>query len=61
MNHAAMDISALSKGAFHFTSVINQKGTLLLTQKVTADHRKTHKIKHSFTSPETLALFIIIW
>lgn len=30
MNRAAMDISAISKGAFHL-GVINQKGTLLLT------------------------------
>lgn len=46
MNHAAMDIWALSKDAFHLTRVINQKGPLLLTPKVTADHRKTHKTKH---------------
>ncbi len=48
MNHAATDISALSKGAFRLTSVINQKGALLLTQKVTPDHREARKIIYLF-------------
>lgn len=33
MNHAAVDISASSKDAFHLTSVINQKGTFIVTAK----------------------------
>lgn len=33
MNHAATDISALSKGAFHLTSVINQKGDFIVNTK----------------------------
>lgn len=48
MNHAAVDISALSKGAFRLASVINQKGTLLLIQKVTPDHQETRKIIYLF-------------
>lgn len=51
MNRAAMDISALSKDAFHLASVINQRATLFIyiyvTQEVTADHPKTRKIKYS--------------
>lgn len=42
MNHAAVDNSAISKAAFHLTSQMNRRGTLLLTQKVTADQHKTN-------------------
>lgn len=49
MNHAAMDISALPKDAFHLTGVINQNRTLLLMQKVTANHWKTHETKYFFS------------
>lgn len=54
MNHAAMDISALPKDAFHLTGVINQNRTLLLMQKVTANHWKTHETKYVFHSVDEM-------
>lgn len=56
-----MGISALSKDAFHLTSVINQRGSLLLARKVTADHWKTHKINYLFTVLMRWDLGIMGW